>query len=281
MNLSERAILVSLKIGLPTGTRRDKQATADVERIHNGTNLGRFNKDLINKQFFAAIKSVESAARAYLYSQTVPWGDDDSRLLSASRQMKFAAQMQVYGAAFDAETTVIIGKWHVIVAEAEGRLGPKLFDKRQYPDAATLPDKFKFRVSYAPVPTGSDLRVSLDDAQLKELRARIDEDTKAALSTTQGAAWGKLYEKVAHMAEVLSRDKTRIHESMVTNLTEVCDILPELNFTDDPRLTKAIALVKKNLIVDTDRLRDDPTVKESTAIAAKKIASAMEGWMVR
>lgn len=280
MNLTERAILVALKVSLPTATRRDKAATQDVETVRNARDLGRFNKDLINKTFLAKIKSTESAARAYLYAMTVPWGDDDSRLLAIRRNMEFSQKMQTYGAEFDAQAIAIQKNWLTIVAEAQGRL-KTLFDATQYPHIDVLPSKFNFRILYTPVPTGGDLRVSLDTQQLKEMKARIDEDARAALQATAGVAWRRLYEEVAHMAARLAIPKGRLHDTVVTNLANVCDILPDLNFTDDPKLNKAIALVKKQLLVSPETLRSQPDVKENTAIAAKKIADAIGGWMVR
>jgi hypothetical protein len=263
---------------LPTATRRDRQATEDVEQKYLSKALGRFNKDLVHKKYFAAIKTVEYTARAYLYDQTVPWGDDDSRLLAVRRHMKFAQKMQEFGAAFDAEALVIESQWPDIIAEAAIRLAG-LFELRQYPAQEQLSSRFAFRVAYTPVPVSGDLRVALDVEQLAEMRARIDEDGKAALKATQSGAWERLHSKVAHMADILTRDKTRIHDSLVQNLVDVCDVLPDLNFTDDPRLNKAIALVKKQLVIPAERLREDPAVKENTAAAAKKIADAMSGWM--
>lgn len=278
MNLAERAILAALKISLPTATRRDKQATEDVEKKHNSRNLGRFNKDLINRSFLVKIKSVEADARAYLYAQTVPWGDDDSRLLAARRHMKFAIKMQEFGALFDTEAQVIINDWDKIVDEAKRRLG-KLYNASQYPHRAVLPSRFRFHVGYVPVPTSGDLRVALDEVQLTELRARIDEDARAALAATNAEAWDRLYKKVSHMADRLSETKGRVHATVVSGLVEVCEVLPDLNFTDDPRLNKAISLVKEKLIVPVEILRNRPEVKESTAVTARKIADAMAGWM--
>lgn len=278
MKLTERAILVSLKIGLPTGTRRDKQATEDVEKAHNARNLGRFNKDLINKKFLANIKSVETKARAYLYAMTVPWGDDDSRLLAVRRHVEFAEKMNGYGAQFDTEASTIINTWPDIVDEARKRLN-SLFDPRQYPDAATLPNKFKFRVGYTPVPSSGDVRCALDDAQLREMRQRIDEDVRNSLAQTNMKAWERLYAQVDHMAQRLGDPESRVYDSVVDNLAELCDILPDLNFTDDPRLNKAIALVQQQLLVPVEALRNQPETKENTALAARKIANAMSGWM--
>lgn len=280
MNLNERAILVSLKIGLPTGTRRDKKATEDVERLHSARNLGRFNKDLINKDYLAPIKSIETQARAYLYQMTVPWGDDDSRLLAVKRHMDFSSKMSGYGALFDAEAQTLMDKWDDVVAEAKRRLGA-LYDAGQYPTNGALKSKFKFRVGYTPVPVAGDLRVSLDADQLDEIKARIEEDSGQALRAVHSEAWERLYEKVEHMADRLADPKSRVFESLVDNLRDLCDILPDLNFTDDPRLDKAVGLVKAHLLVPVAQLRDVPVVKENTAVAARKIATAMAGWMAK
>lgn len=280
MNLDERAMLVSLKISLPTGTRRDKQATEDVEKLHNARNLGRFNKDLINKKFTAKVKAVESQARAYLYMMTLPWGDNGSRLIAVRRHAEFAAKMLEFGNMFDTEAATIITQWPAIVVEAQQRLNG-LFDPRQYPGVDTLGKKFRFRVSYTSVPRGDDLRVALDDAVVGEMRAQLEEEKATYLKGTQVEAWSRLYEKVEHMAVRLADPEGRVYDSVVEGLAEVCDILPDLNFTDDPRLANAIAIVKKTLLVTPDKLRASPETKVNTAAAARLIADRIGGWMTK
>lgn len=277
MNLQERALLVSLSIKTPTVTRRDRKATEDVEKLHNSRDLGRFNKDLVRKDFFAPIQAAVTAARGYLYAMTVPWGND-YWLLAVRRQTEFALKMAEHEQAFSAQADALAAKWPEVVEEAEKRLGD-LFDRDQYPTPTSVREKFRFRVKYLPVPSKDDLRVSLDSEQLEEMRLRVEEDTREAIREGSMVAWERLYEAVDRMATSLAKPEGRVYDTVVSNLAELCDRLPDLNFVDDTRLDKAIALVKQQLILPVERLREDKTMKASTAASAAKIASAMAGWM--
>lgn len=279
MNLQERAVLVSLNVRMPTITRRDRKATEDVERLHNSRNLGRFNKDLVRKDFFAPIQAAVTAARGYMYSMTVPWGND-YWLLAVRRKMEFAEKMLAHIGAIEAQADALAAKWPEVVEEARTRLGD-LFEADQYPSPTAVRERFKVRLKYLPVPSGNDLRVSLDDEQLTEMRLRIEEDTREALNEASRVPWERLHEAVERMATSLAKPEGRVYDTVVSNLAGLCDTLPDLNFVEDERLTKAITLVKQQLILPVERLREDKGMKANTAAAAAKIAGAMAGWMNR
>ena len=277
MLLSERAMLVSLSIGMIHGTKQDRQATADVEHARGGTNLGRFNKDLIDKEFLAPLKTTAGKARTFLYAQTSPWGDDDSRLLPSSRFQKFSTNIDLMASEYEQQVDTLIEQWSTVIAKAQARLGT-LYNQQEYPSIGRLKSRFRFSVRYFPVPEAGDFRLTLSGEQVDHLKERLMEDNARALSESMGHTWARLLDAVSHMADQLQPDK-RIHESLVGNLQELCEVLPELNFSDDPKLTQALTLVKQRLVVPTETLRGDDARRAQVAAEAKAIADKMKVFM--
>lgn len=269
MNLSERAILVSLRVSLPATARRDKQAAEEIEKAHNVRNVGVFNKALINTKFMRRIKHVEFRARQLLYSATLPWLDSDMRLLPVGAVTEFLATMGQLSMEFNAEAKSIEKGWDMILEEAKHRLGA-LYIAEQYPTLAALRERFKFAISVMPVPSHKHLPEKL----YASLATPLDKSVSRAFANAHREAWERLYADVLHMAERLE-SSGRVHESVVENLAATCDVLPGLNFADDKDLLKVVALTEQHLLVPVEALRKQADMKVSTAAAARKIATAM------
>ena len=62
------------------------------------------------------------------------------------------------------------------------------------------------------------------------------------------------------------------HDTLVSNVTELADILPGLNLAQDPALDAMARRLREDLAsVDADTLRADPIVRADTAAAADAI----------
>ena len=85
MNLTQDAMLVSLRISAWSGRLYDRQASNHVAAHHDATaSAGRYNKRLLPKAAFAALTATMSAARTCHYEQSLPWDDQGSRLLTVA-----------------------------------------------------------------------------------------------------------------------------------------------------------------------------------------------------
>jgi len=65
----------------------------------------------------------------------------------------------------------------------------------------------------------------------------------------------------------------------VENAREICDMLPRLNFNDDPNLEAMRRQVEASLIKHPDALRNDPILRRDTAADAKAIMDKMSIFM--
>ncbi len=79
MNLTQDAMLVSLRINAWSGRLHDRQASRHVAIHHDASaSAGRYNKRLLPKAAFAALTATMSQARTTHYENTLPWDDREA-----------------------------------------------------------------------------------------------------------------------------------------------------------------------------------------------------------
>jgi len=92
--------------------------------------------------------------------------------------------------------------------------------------------------------------------------------------------WNRLYRVVNHMAERLADPENKFKNSLVDNIVDLCDLLPRLNITSDPKLEKALLEVRQKLTAyDSQTLRDSNDIRSQTALEAQKILDKMKHYL--
>ena len=67
-----------------------------------------------------------------------------------------------------------------------------------------------------------------------------------------------------------------IHETLMEKMTDLVDILPELNFSEDQELEEIRRLIKDELIEDVQTLRDDEVIQQDVLDSTSDILRKME-----
>jgi hypothetical protein len=92
--------------------------------------------------------------------------------------------------------------------------------------------------------------------------------------------WQRLYDKVKHIEERLANPSAVFRDTMLENARELCELLPRLNFADDPTLEQMRREVEQKLVsYHPDALRNDPDLRRDTAAKAKEIMDRMSVFM--
>lgn len=274
--LSERALLVSLNISVWSGRKLDKSETETVIVRNNAAKgSARVHKALLpTAKALQQITTATGNIRTFVYKRTAPWGDG-TQIMQSSGYLDF---MQEYGR--------LKNEWEVAVSDflyeypqlkqrAQNALG-SLFNDDDYPDVADLRKRFKLDIKFLPVPNAADWRVDLGDEIVSDLRQDIERQVKAAQDAAMQSVFDRIY-KVAENAHArLSDPKGRFHDSLVTNATELCDILPTLNIAGDKRVDALRKVLKTTLGKhNPGTLRKDPLVRKQTADAMKRVMDKM------
>lgn len=279
--LSERAMLVTLRISQWTARKLDRAETTALNRAHGLTvEAARVNKKLL--PFGVELERVHQttgAIRKEFAARTLPWGIDGVNILKASSYVNFTQLVNTWQHDWHSAVDAFLDAYPDMRRAAELELGT-LFKIEDYPSVDELRKMFGFSIRFMPVPDDRDWRVDVGD----EERRRLQEDIRKRLAETEleamTEAWRRIREVVAKTHERLANPENLFRDSLVANAVELCGILPSLNIVDDPKLEAARQQLERAIapyVGKVDTLRSDPAVRKDVAKQMDAIMKKMGG----
>jgi hypothetical protein len=210
--------------------------------------------------------------------------------------MDHTETMRRHAAEFKAAVSRLAGRFEKLVT-SQSRLGT-LFRVEDYPGMraereelrlafpSELLARFSFDTKVLPLPDADDFRVSIGDHDRERIKRQIADSVQASLRVGTRELWHRLYKVVSHMSARMTEynaaengQKPRLYDSMITNIVEIVDVLPELNIAGDSELDRMAAEVRRALVVDPQELRKSETVRSDAAKAAVDIMQRMAAYM--
>jgi hypothetical protein len=260
-------MLVELNISIWTGRKYDKQVSAEIDvQKHTLARGGNYNKRLFaDEPTFDAIGKFGGNARTYHYHATMPWSDSGVRLLTTP--MYFDYSKVISG--MESEFYTLVGAFEQdypnMVARAGAKLG-NLFNQTDYPDVDSIRDKFRFSVRYSPVPDVGDWRVDINSEAQQLLKESYSSAYKTNLEQAYSDVWQRTHEALKNMSTKLSgNDKQIFRDTLVSNVTEMVDLLDKFNVTGDKKMREAKVRIQNALLgVTPDALREDADFRLDT-----------------
>ena len=282
-------MLVSLNISLWRARKLDHGVTAEVNTLkHAADGACSVSKALVAKTAMANVKTVVQEARAFHYENTLPWDNVGWRILPSANYKTWTDKMRDLNQAFDVAVAKFISDYPNFVNDAKTSLNG-MFDPDDYPSPSQVIDSFDFDTDAQPIPDGSHFVLDLGQQEIDKQAQKLDARVQAATDAAVGDLWSRLHAGVSHMAERLSSYKVDpktgkvkgiFHDSMVGNIKDLCDLLPALNVTNDPKLEAMRKKVEDTLTqLSPQDLRDDPKARDKIAAAAEAIADQMGSFM--
>lgn len=280
MKLSDKALLVQLRVSEWTARKYDRKATEQVA-LQNGTDLsaGRYNKSLLPmNDYLADVHSKTRHIRQKFYKNTLPWGLEGMQILPSGNYLQFVQEFRQEKAEWEYLVSTFIEKYSELKRDAQRILG-NLYSEDDYPDASVLLGKFSIDMAVFPVPN-DDFRVQIADDELNRIQAEVTQRVQDAQTVAMKEVWGRLFERVQHIANKLADPSAIFRDSMLENAKEICELLPRLNITDDPNLEQMRQDVEAKLLNNNpESLRLDPRLREDKAKEAKEIMDKMSVFM--
>jgi len=287
--LSNRAMLVSLGISLWRARKLDRKVTAEVNTLkHAAEDACTVSKALVAKDALADVKAVVHEARTFHYENTLPWDNVGWRILPSANYQTWTDKMRDLKQDFDVAVAQFITDYPSYVNAAKTALNG-MFDPDDYPNGFRVSDSFQFDTSSQPIPDGSHFVLDLGQEEIEAQAKKLDARIQVATETAMGDLWGRLHDGVSHMAERLGSYKIdpktgkvagKFHDTLVSNLVDLCDLLPALNITGDPKLEAMRKKVEADLTkIAPQDLRDDSNARDKLAAAAESIADQMGSFM--
>ena len=285
--LKNKAMLIRIDRKKMSRNKMDKNLSADlVERMGaTEANALRVNKSIFTKDSTSGFMDVYLEGSKYYYSSTLPWDDTGWRLLPVDIYEEFVKKFKKFTADYRKEVVGFIENISSHLESAKAVLN-KGFDKNDYkfisPNGALdndmLLEQFNLQVCGTVITTGSDIRCDLNEADKEVLAEQINAAAASKFAKAQESIIIQIVDVVGKMHERLSNVDATYRDTLITNLEELCDLVPRLNIAGDPAINKLAADAKVRLLQhDPQTLRDNPDLRKEVSDAADDILHQARG----
>ncbi len=280
MDLTRDAMLVGLRISAWSGRLYDREASDHVAAHHDAsTSVGRYNKRLLPKAALAPLNATMNEARTRHYSNSLPWDDKGSRLLTVANYEYYTQVMDGLRERLVRERARFIEDFDHYVEQARIDLG-KLFRIEDYPSKDHLRDRFSIRYRITPVPDSEHFMATLASEDTDRVKRDIERHIEEQLHDAVGDLYWRLAEAVERVSERLNEDDNGkplvFRDTMISNIRDLVDVVPRLNIFGDHRLAGLCEQVKERIAsVEPDSLRPSGTFDPAVRAQVKRDADAL------
>lgn len=277
MSIHDKGIIVYLNISTWTARKFDPKVTKAIEDRYYANNSGRYNKILIATEYMAKIQKIVSAVRKYHYDNTLPWLDNGGRLLPTANYFDYVKAIDVFNNQFIQEVRKFLAAYPDYVTEAQQRLNG-MYSPDDYPPVSLLAEKFRLLLQKCPIP--ADFRVNLNDSEVESIREEYRQQLEHMTREANRELWLRLHTVIDHMLDKLSDADAKFKNSLVDNVSKLCDLVPKLNVSADPQLEGIVAEVRQKLAgLAPEELRINPGLRSQTALEAQRIMDKLQHYM--
>ncbi len=281
--LSERAVLMRLSIGLPGEARQDNELTTKVKASeHMGEKSGRWVKSLYPAEALDPIKKLDTKARAFHETVTLPF-DKGIGILPAALIAEHGDRMRQFaGERKQLVEAHFLARYDEWVAWARKEHNGT-FDASLYAGVDALREKFYFRTEPLPVPDATHFQstvASLLGTDVDSVNARVSDATKEA----HRELMSRLIAPVEAMAKKLSekpkdgREDIVFRDTLISNLQDIVKLAPKLNITGDPAIDAFVVEVGKLTTYTATELRENKNVRGKVATEADAMFKKLSGY---
>lgn len=285
--LSSNYMLCDLQVRSWSGKATDKDATAEVIESKQATkDSGAFMKNLMASAGteLKAVHQQGASLRHFVYSKTLPWSTcgegvkRGARLLASSQAMDFLQEFKGFKKQYDEAVKALVAVWDVRVGEAMTNLG-QLANPLDYPSATELPKKFAVTIEMEPIPAMKDFqRLNVPAALATALGNRhamvAQQQVQNAMNEMRDRMLTELERINVQMSKHAAGEKTRLYESLITNMQGLVQMAKNMNLTNNPRLIELAEKIEQRLLLHPVQVyKDDPAKAAVLADSARELAT--------
>jgi len=277
--LEEKAMLCHVEIHFYGFRKYDKEASdVTAEKMGADKNSGRYNKSLIEREGLRYLKNVSGDIRRYHRRNTLPWRDDEYRILPSTNYIDHTKGLREKVSKFDKSADDFCKTLPELYEKAKKSLG-KMYNEGDYPDPETVRSRYWVKIKISPVPVSGDFRVStIDKKELEAIKKEIESEKVEAIKEAMTSLWERLQSPIKKMVEKLSDKDGEFRDSLVGNIKTIVNLIPKLNLGDE-NITKFAKDINSKLCnVDPKDLRKDEKVRKETTKIAKEILDKMSAY---
>jgi len=285
--IRERAVLVKPNISCWEGKKIDRGLSREVAREKGAKAddaLAATKKLLWAKELDEIIK-LRNKIRQYVDENTVAWMHRGPRLLASVRLLEFMKgwtelKDQYYRKAEELEQV-----YHQRREESMQMQGEELASLSDYP--ASLIGLFDCSLDIMPIPDVSDIRLDLDEENVKRVQEQMEERFKVMFSNSVADVWARIRDVLQALADkmrVYGQDDgvcRKMHDSILGNICQLVDLMPGLNVTQDPELDEMTDKMRKAFCsLAVENLCQDAMLRQDVADEAEGMLAVVKSKVV-
>jgi hypothetical protein len=276
-------MLVDMQLRSWSGKRTDRGASDELIAAKSAVrDSGAFVKNLLASagKELKEVHTMGNALRTFVYNNTLPWSASDGakrgeRVLATTKALTFLADLNSLKKEYDRAVLNLVNVWPQRVAEAMQNLG-SLANSTDYPDSASLASMFSVSVDLKPIPAVSDFsRLNVP----AELATALGQRHELAAQTQVANAMADLKQRFVdeltridkQMSKVANSEKTRLYDTLITNMQTLVDMAEHMNLTNNPAMDELVAKIKAKVTA-----RPVEAYKDNVALAANLAADAKQ-----
>lgn len=244
ISIASSAMLVEVSMSTWTARKLDKAVTDEVNvRKQASRHAARVNKNLLaDTPQLDNIRKLTAEIRTWIHANTLPWSDQGPRLVPTAAYFEFKRELDAYEVEFNRQVSAFITAYPTLIAAQAFKLGT-MFDRSEFPSASSIQDRFKFRVTFSPVPDAGDFRVDVGREAEEALKEEYESAYESRLNAAMDDIRTRLRSSLEHVSNRLGYDgdgKKRVfRDSLIDNLQEVLRSANLMNLVDDNELSTA------------------------------------------
>lgn len=279
--LKDAAMLVKLTRRKPNANCQDRKQSTDLQerlsvKMKNGV---RVMKSLFSKEFSNPYTKIQNEAAKYYYKVTLPWYDDGFRLLPSAMFDEFSEKFRKFNTKLDWAVRTACEKYEDEINRAEIELGDA-FNRKDYLSVEEFKGKFVLKLDYGVVTDGDDFRTDLSAHQKQAVVDQMNNEHERRVRESNEFMFHRLYDVIADLAETMADPNQVYRDTKVSNVIELCEMLPLMNVHEDANLEKlANGILEKVSAIDPDTCRKDLQERAKAANVARKATKEVKDVM--
>ena len=279
VKLSSKAMLVNFTMSTWTGRVKDSEVSNEVTMDKNADNdCGAWWTYLIPKKIMKELNNAAMACRLVHYKWTLPWQDGGCRILPAAAFLDYTKAMREASTRFENIINNFVKvEYPEVIKSADKRLGKLM--KQKLPTAETIKGRFSVSHTIFPLPDAGDFRVDIADVDVNAMREEMDNNIKSTLNTAMGSIWSQLNTLVEKIESTLKEPDKIFRDTLITNLSDFCILIPKLNVTEDEKLEKfRKEAVEKLATLKPNNLREDKAARKNANATARELLKKLKDY---
>lgn len=285
--LREKCILVKLKVKEFPNKKNDPTLTRKLANLVKADPSAlESKKTLLDCPAIKELSKIKGETRNNIVNRLGSPFEVGERIMANSLMDKLEHEYAIAKQDWDDAKHSLRDQIESAIQRAERRLGDA-FDPDDYPSVEEIVGRFTMKLTYRRVPETEDFRIdNLSHDRNEKLRVEIQTDVDDCINDAMKSVEDRLVDTVSHLGEVCAKyghdakGKVigRFKDSTVEKVTELAELLPHLNITDDPRIAKAATELKAKLSnITPDKIKNSLGERERIAADTKSILNNLGG----